>query len=174
MIENELKYVLTEDLPSGYFDQYCGSPTLIHQGYLPGKARIRSKRATNGMAHYFTYKLAVGETVFEIEKKITFHEFETLWPHTKKRLTKQRYLFMDGVVQWDIDLFYAKDTRYFVMAEAEMPETMREPPRVPDFLQAVLWYAVPRSRTKEFTSSKLSDPRYAKLKSEELRNGSLS
>jgi CYTH domain-containing protein len=169
VIENELKYVLTDNFPDLYFDKFCGPPVSINQGYLPGKARIRSKTSTKGVTHFFTYKLPVGDVLFEIEKKITPHEFEMLWPHTERRLTKLRYVRFEGSVQWDIDLFFDHGHQYFVMAEAEMPETMREPPSIPDFLKLVLLYAVPRERTKEFTSNRISNPEYAQTLMDTLR-----
>lgn len=160
-IENELKYVLMS-VDDKYFEKFCGTPVLIEQGYLPGKARIRKKKSGKKETYYFTYKLAVDDVIFEIEKKITTHEYETLWKHTERRLTKLRYLFKDGVVQWDIDRFFFDEKQYFVMAEAEMPEDMKEPQRVPKFLTDVLIYAVPRQESKEFTSSRVSDPSYAR------------
>jgi len=164
MIENELKYVLCVESQASIRKQ-CGKPMYLRQGYLPGKARIRSKVKLSGNKpkFYFTYKLPVDGVLFEIEKEITKHEFDTLWPHTDRRLNKLRYLWIDGEVQWDID-FFLKDSGgvYFAMAEAEMPETMLEPPSIPDFLQSVLEYAVPRERSKEFTSQKVADPEYAK------------
>src|ERR1700753_3351926 len=105
MIENELKYVLSggqEDI-----QKKCGAPMVLEQGYLPGKARIRKKKklGANKGKYFFTYKLPVDGVLFEIEKEITKHEFETLWPHTTKRLSKMRYVYRDGDVQWDIDFF---------------------------------------------------------------------
>lgn len=163
MIENELKYVLQTEARKAV-EKKCGKPMYLRQGYLPGKARIRSKAKTPGSKKskfYFTYKLPVEDVLFEIEKEITAHEFEMLWPHTTKRLNKLRYMWMDGEVQWDIDFFLNDDDSiYFAMAEAEMPETMREPPSIPDFLNEILVYAVPRERTKEFTSQKVAEPEY--------------
>lgn len=162
MIENELKYVLRTDTSPRFLEKYCGLPAVINQGYLPGKARIRSKGTPKNTTYYFTYKLAVDDVIFEIEKKITHHEFKTLWPHTDRRLIKLRYLKMDGDVQWDIDLFLTSlNEQYFAMAEAEMPETMKAPPRIPGFLREVMLYEVPRERSKEFTSSRVSNPEYA-------------
>jgi CYTH domain-containing protein len=161
VIENELKYVLRIDSMEA-IEKICGKPTSIQQGYLPGKARIRSKGKGKKTKYFFTYKLPVDDMLFEIEKEITQHEFETLWPYTVTRLDKVRYLFMDNLVQWDIDFFRkANGELYFAMAEAEMPETMREPTSIPAFLQAAMVYPVPRERTKEFTSQKVADPAYA-------------
>lgn len=166
MIENELKYVLRIESQDAV-QKTCGLPTLIRQGYLPGKARIRSKVSGLKPRFYFTYKLPVqnvtGEdVVFEIEKDITQHEFDTLWPHTDRRLVKQRYGFKDGDVQWDIDYFIVEGTNvYFAMAEAEMPEAMSAPPSIPAFLKDKILFAVPRSATKEFTSARIADQQYA-------------
>lgn len=160
MIENELKYVLRMDSLSA-IEKACGKPYVIQQGYLPGKARIRSKGKGKKVKFFFTYKLPVDDVLFEIEKEITAHEFERLWPHTTSRLDKIRFVMMDGEVQWDIDFFRRANSEiYFAMAEAEMPETMREPPAIPKFIEDALMYAVPRERTKEFTSQKVSDPKY--------------
>ncbi len=164
MIENELKYVLQSGAQKA-IEKKCGKPMFLRQGYLPGKARIRSKAkgpAAGKSKFFFTYKLPVDDVLFEIEKEITAHEFDTLWPHTTKRLNKYRYLWMDGDVQWDIDFFLRDDSSiYFAMAEAEMPETMREPPAIPEFLSKVLVYKVPRDRSREFSSQKIADPAYA-------------
>ena len=161
MIENELKYLLNQDVSEKYLEQYCGFPAMICQGYLPGKGRLRSKTTESGSSFYFTYKLPVEETVFEIEKKISINEFETMWEYTSRRLMKLRYLYMDSDVQWDIDIFLQNETRYFVMAEAEMPEQMIAPSSIPKFLEDIMLYPVPRSRFREFTSGKLSNPEYA-------------
>ena len=171
MIENELKYVLSLDSKDAVH-KVLGEPLLVKQGYLPGKARIRSKVKGRGQGSailspkfFFTYKLPVeteaGEVVFEIEKEITKHEFETLWPHTEARLVKLRYTTMEGPVQWDIDYFLAGAAIYFAMAEAEMPEDMLEPPSIPAWLQGAITYPVPRAETRKFTSNKVADEAYA-------------
>ena len=163
MIENELKYVLKDDARK-VIEKNCGKPMMLRQGYLPGKARIRSKSKVGSKKekYFFTYKLPVEDVLFEIEKEIAAHEFDVLWPHTTKRLNKLRYMYVDGDVQWDIDFFLRQDgSIYFAMAEAEMPEEMRTPSRIPNFIKSVLVYKVPRDRTKEFTSQKVADPDYA-------------
>lgn len=169
MIENELKYVLSLD-SQDEIKAHCGAPYLIRQGYLPGKARIRSKwrrGEEDGPAFFFTYKLPVKnvlqeDVVFEIEKDITQHEFDTLWPHTDRRLVKLRYILKLDNVQWDIDYFFDGDRLYFAMAECEMPEDMSAPSSIPDFISTAVVYAVPRGETKTYTSGRIADPSYAK------------
>lgn len=136
---------------------------LLRQGYLPGKARIRSKaKVGSKKAKFeFNYKLPVNEMLFEIEKEISAHDFDMLWPQTTRRLCKLRYVYVVGVVQWDIDFFLRDDsTVYFAMAEAEMPETMLVPDHIPPFLERIITYKVPRDRSKEFTSQKVSEEAY--------------
>lgn len=166
MIENELKYVLRIDSQDAV-QQHVGKPVLIRQGYLPGKARIRSKVLGLTPTFFFTYKLPVknvtGEdVVFEIEREISQHEFDTLWPHTERRLAKLRYTHRVGDVQWDIDYFLDGSTVYFAMAEAEMPEDMSKPNGIPQFVLDSIIFSVPREMTKEFTSARVADPAYAK------------
>ena len=163
MIENEVKFVIRNEIGADYFIEHCGQGVPIHQGYLPGKARIRSKSFEGGLKFFFTYKLPVKDVVFEIEKEITEHEFDVLWPHTTDRLNKLRFMLEVGDVHWDIDLFYDNDgDRYFSLAEAEMPEDMLYPADIPAFLKETIRYAVPRNKTKDYSSKNLSSPKYAK------------
>jgi CYTH domain-containing protein len=162
LIENEVKFVLHLDSKAAV-ENACGKPSMVLQGYLPGKGRIRRKTRENSKAfpHYtFNYKIPLNGTVFELEKEITRHEFDTLWELTETRLVKYRYTTKIGVVQWDIDYFVAGAAINFALAEAEMPEDMIEPDKIPKFLRDQIIYAVPRDKTDAFSSRKLACPSY--------------
>lgn len=173
MIENELKYVLRLDSVEPIRKRLNYSEEMIDQGYLPGKGRIRRKLSPRGHKFTFTYKLPVEGMFFEIEKDLSAHEYNLLWPHTTHRLAKYRLTDVQTVkgglrVRWDIDFFLAGAAINFVMAEAEMPETMSEPPEIPKFLEPHILYAVPRAETDSYSSRKLSnstlrDDLYARL-----------
>jgi CYTH domain-containing protein len=162
VIENEVKFVLSVDSKEE-IEAACGPPGLILQGYLPGRARIRSKtkkKAKKSPEFTFTYKIPVNGMTVEIEKTISKHEFELLWPLTDWRLSKYRYSIKIDNIQWDIDYFLGDFGVNFAMAEAEMPEDMAEPGKIPKFLRPHIIYAVPRAETDAFSSRKLADEVY--------------
>jgi CYTH domain-containing protein len=167
-IENERKYILRnpEDVENVLQKSDCYL-RVIRQGYLPGDARIRASRPEKFVnsylreQFYFTYKFMAETDLIEIETTIDQHDFDRLWPHTKKRLTKNRYVLQVDSCQWDIDIFYDDGERYFAMAECEMPESMDAPPEIPSIIAGFVVFEVPRDESRLYTNTEISNRHYA-------------
>jgi hypothetical protein len=68
---------------------------------------------------------------------------------------------------WDIDFFFnEKKAMYFSMAEAEIPDGMSDPERIPNFLSNHIVFKAPRL-DENFTSKKISNIEYGKKLYEE-------
>ncbi|CAN5299092.1 hypothetical protein BH09PSE1_BH09PSE1_03650 [soil metagenome] len=155
--ENERKYVLTD--PGAVLALWPRKAwSEIRQGYLRGDARIRRR---SGEPDSFTYKIAAGDRLIEIETGLDSRDFDDLWPLTTRRIHKLRHTEPDGDVQWDIDLFLDDaGAFYLAMAECEMAEGLDAPPRLLAALAPLIRYLVPRARQTEFANTLLSDPAY--------------
>lgn len=161
--ENERKYVLSDPAAVlALWDRAGWSE--IRQGYLPGDARIRRQTRGGVASDTFTYKIAAGDRLIEIETAMAEpRDFDDLWPVTTRRIHKLRRTGTDRHgLHWDIDLLLDADGAfYFAMAECEMPEAMDAPLEVLPALAPFIAYAVPRDRQGEFVNSRLADPGYA-------------
>lgn len=159
MIENEIKYVLRLDA----IKDLKGPSIHIAQGYLPGGARLRRVERKTKSTFYFTYKVSLpnGE-VEEFEQKITKDEFNRCFGTVSEKLTKQRFTFEHAGATWDIDIFLEDNIPYFCMAECEMPSGWQFPKSVPNVVAKHLLFAVDRTNSKNFSSKKLSDSKYAR------------
>ncbi|CAN5337002.1 hypothetical protein BH10PSE1_BH10PSE1_09370 [soil metagenome] len=155
--ENERKYVLSDPAAVlGLWPRETWSE--IRQAYLRGDARIRRR---SGEPDSFTYKIAAGDRLIEIETALEPRDFDDLWPLTTRRMHKLRHTQADGDLQWDIDLFLDDAGGFYLaMAECEMPEGMDAPPHALAALAPFIRYAVPRERQTEFANTRLSDPAY--------------
>lgn len=159
--ENERKYVLADPeavlalWPRPHWDE-------VRQGYLPGGARIRRRTRAGRTRDSFTYKIAAGGRLIEVETALDARDFDDLWPLTDRRVHKLRQTVTDSHgLLWDIDVFLNGDGRsYLAMAECEMPEGMAAPPAVLPELADQVRYLVPLERQAEFTNTRLSDPAY--------------
>lgn len=158
--ENERKYILSDpEAVRALWDRSDWSE--IRQGYLPGDARIR-RRTPGGDS--FTYKIAVGGRLIEIEAALEARDFDDLWTLTNRRIHKLRRTITDRhSLHWDVDLLLDEAGRiYWAMAECEMPEGQDAPPEILPALAAHVRYLVPRERQAEFTNAKLADPAWAR------------
>ena len=108
----------------------------IDQGYLPGVARLRHQRSSNGTEKFFrTVKEGVGLQRTEIEDEIDRAEFQRLWPETEgRRVRKRRYVVPHGEDRWEIDEFLDRE---LFLAELEFDDP-RHDVVIPDWLRAVL------------------------------------
>jgi hypothetical protein len=175
-IENEIKYVLKD--PKGLIENleimmenkeciYKISKIKIKQGYLDSRARLRHSIIDNKDDYKFTYKYILCDKLYELETKVNDIYFESLWIKTTDRLLKTRYSFQDMEAHWDIDFFFnEKKAMYFSMAEAEIPDGMSDPERIPNFLSNHIVFKAPRL-DENFTSKKISNIEYGKKLYEE-------
>ena len=131
-LEIERKYLLT-GLPK--FPKPIDS-LEIDQGYLPGVARLRHQRSSNGAEKFFhTVKQGVGVQRLELEREIDREEFERLWPETLgRRVRKRRHVVANGDDHWEIDEFLDRE---LVLAELEFDDPEHQV-TIPDWLRPVL------------------------------------
>ncbi len=165
VIENEQKFVITNnlDLEERLSQKYGWHD--IRQGYLNPNNRIREITYQSGFVDYifsFKQRLTNGRNI-EIESdEITKENFDDLWKFTSERLFKRRISAFVDNLRWDIDFpRWESNTRYFAMAEVEMPADMETPPFILPDIEPHIVHVVPRSDNR-FSARKLSDEDFAK------------
>jgi len=165
MIENEVKYILNLDADASLLKDF--KKMQIQQGYVKNGARLRKQ----GKRHFFNYKLKTPDGIEEFEMKISEEEFNRCYAVCVEKLEKVRYTTKDEYRNtWDIDFFYNNGHRYLVMAECEMVDpTAEAPEKLLTFVGQNVIYCVPRDRTSEFSSRKMSDVNYADAKMREMK-----
>lgn len=164
--ENEKKFVL---VPSHRLEELVASLTKDHlaieQGYLVTEPTVvRVRKSVHRQSGVTSYKMTVKHVggwpkkrTIEVESPLDERDYRDMWPATKCRVFKNRYLYAG----WDVDFFYSlKHGLYFAMAEYEMPEGQEVPDEIPDLIQSHLLYAVPE-QDRRFSSRKLGKVRYA-------------
>ncbi len=154
-VENEVKYLLEEPEAILALPMFWKT---IHQGYLPGDARIRRSNDRD----FFTYKFATPSGLIEIETPISKADFDALWPHTVNRVSKKRASISDGDVIWDLDVMLHDGVPYIAMAECEMPEDWIAPLRIEPTIEPFVRKAITREDQLLYTNVRLSDPEYAR------------
>ena len=172
--ENERKYVLSlkfaedfEELKKTLGDT-LRPPRILKQAYLYGdpiwNLRLRQEVLEGETLSLWCMKYNVGERVVELEHEISERDFDDLWAHTKRHLTKHRYdLYPDDKTKWEIDLFFDDDGKvYFVLAEHEMPESQKKPQFIPYLIAKYLVYAVPPEQQFQYSSFNLADQEWSK------------
>lgn len=130
-LEIERKFLLRECPPA----VRAVRPTLIDQGWLPGKAlkeRLRRRTEPDGtISCWRTIKLGPVKARIEVEEATTPELFASMWPLTRlSRVRKERYTIAEGHHHWEIDVFL---DRQLVLAEVEL-ESMEEPVTPPAWL----------------------------------------
>lgn len=162
MIENEIKYVLA--LESIDQLELLGETNRleIQQGYDKNGVRFRKQNDE----YFFNYKLKTEIGIDEFEMPITKEEFDRCYKICLEKLHKIRYTIKDEWNNtWDIDFMYNNNELYFALAECELADANElEPKELINFVKKYCLYAVPRSETKQFTSKKLIDTKYANNK----------
>ncbi len=126
--------------------------------------RIRRQRdRDNKDVHILTTKQRVDGKIIEVEKKISSSDYNELIKVSDGMVKKIRYV----VGGWEVDFFKDGTETYFVMAEIELPDGVKEPKRLPRFISDHLLLAVPVNDCR-FSSKKLSDVEYAKVLLDEV------
>lgn len=69
-------------------------------------------------------------------------------------LSKDRYIYEEDGLKWEIDFFKNGEDLYFVMAEIELPEGHVRPTKIPSLLKQHLLYEVPLTDDR-FSNRKL-------------------
>jgi CYTH domain-containing protein len=168
MIENELKFIVrySTELEASLKRKYGW--VLIDQAYLNGRARVRRKTTLTEDQWFFTFKqrLENGHNI-EIETEISEQDYNALLPFAPDRFIKQRVTVRRDDVCWDIDFPYWARGNHFIVAEAEMPATMDQPPVILEDIKSHIAFAVPRSDGR-FNARRLIDEKHAMALAEEL------
>jgi hypothetical protein len=158
MVENELKYIARWDMALEAELKFCYGYVYIEQAYLNDRARVRRKVGEDHQSTFvFTYKQRIshGRNI-EIETAISEQDYRGLFPFAMQKLTKHRVTVKQDDMHWDIDFPCWQHGNHFVIAEAEMPDTMEAPPRILEVLRPYIVFAVPRD-DRRFTARRLSD-----------------
>lgn len=166
--EHEYKYVISMDFANNYPEDQlrvmCDEDQFIRQGYLAFSkgmtTRIRYLKTEKKSQWFLTFKQKVGERVIEIEKKISDRDGSDLWDICVGRLNKERFVFKDGEIKWEVDFFRKGGLLYFILAEVELSEGMPPPEKAPDFLAPFIIYNVPLTDDR-FSNKRLGDAEYA-------------
>lgn len=157
-IEIERKFLL-KSLP----DSLPNEIIKIDQFYFKNKdgvwERVRQCDSNvNGKKWVHTIKNRISERVNEeIEREITkkeFDRFKRLCYSNKlsaKHIKKDRWIFPDGELKWEVDLF--KDNYHLVIAEIETP-TEDWDLKLPDFISKKMLLEV--TGMKQFSNRSLS------------------
>ena len=167
--EHEFKYVISLDLANEFTKNQlreigCDLRS-IEQGIIchgPGMyLRIRkSFTKEKNKTWQMTFKLKDADRTIEIETPIDDRDGEDLWHRCYWTLTKDRYIYEKDNIKWEIDFFKHKDKVYFILAEAELPETAPRPKKIPAFLRKFLLYEVPLTDDR-FSNKRLGSVKYA-------------
>jgi CYTH domain-containing protein len=171
-IETEWKYVL--DDPDGSLEAAVTAtcPVFdIEQAYLDDGARVRriQKRAPDATARFvYTHKRKIAGVTVEIECKIDQRDYTLLRGTCRRSLRKIRVVMIDGEQPFEIDFFKLGDRTYFVLAEAEVAETVQRAPALPPLLAPRLLQVVAPD-ARGYSSRDLCDVRVARAILDELR-----
>ena len=170
--ENEFKYVLD---PNTDEDEIRKVTHLIEirQAYLSQQnnvtVRIRESwlKSHAGSVVYELCVKGTADRVIEIETVIDERDFNDLWEFSKYKLQKTRYVYGNGA--WVIDFFKKDGATYFVMAECEVPEDVKEPPDpIPIIADKLVYKGMPSS--SKFSSKELSCPIHAAQMLKDIEN----
>ncbi len=171
-IETEWKYVL--DDPDGSLEAAvtAAHPVFdIEQAYLDDGARVRrvQKRAPDAPPRFvYTHKRKIAGVTVEIECKIDPRDYTLLRGACRRSLRKIRVVMVDGDQPFEIDFFKLGDRTYFVLAEAEVAETVdRAPPLPPLLAERLLHTVAPDERG--YSSRDLCDVTTARSILDDLR-----
>lgn len=191
MIENELKYVLDprlygEVIIGKYPGLRAKSITALTQGYHKNGGRFRQERIGGAAYHSFNYKVDLPTMELEeFEQSINQSSYDTCIKLCKNVLRKLRISTLVDGNTWDLDFFVdASEAKnfvhyqpgnpvpiYFCMAECEMPSGMLIPMEIPDFITDHLLFTVPRERSSDYSSKKLSNRTYANDRMRDILEG---
>lgn len=177
--EHEFKYVISLDLVREYTEDQlkvvCSEHRVIEQGVAlhgPGSyLRIRRSVTKTGTQWFMTFKLKDADRTIEIENPIDQRDANDLWRRCYWKLKKDRYIYVENGLKWEIDLFKDGDRVYFILAEVELAEDAPRPKKMPAFLKRHLLYEVPLTDDR-CSNKRLGDVEYAsKLYDTLIRQG---
>ena len=158
MIEIERKFLL-KSMPENQPTEII----KIDQFYFKNKEGIweRARQCdsnTNGKKWIHTIKNRISDfSNEEIEKELTKKEFDKFknrcykWRANSKHIKKERWIYPDGDLKWEVDLF--KDRCHLIVAEIEIPTEDYEI-KIPDFINKKLLMEV--TGLKQFSNRSLS------------------
>lgn len=159
--ENEFKYVLDPNTDEDEISKHIVC-VEIRQAYLSqqNNVTVRIRESTWPKSQHVVRELCVkgkADRVIEIETVIDKRDFNDLWEFSKFKLQKTRYICANS---WVIDFFKRNGATYFVMAECEVPEDVKEPPDpIPVIADKLVYKGMPSS--SKFSSKELSCPIHA-------------
>lgn len=167
--EYEFKYAIHLDLVKEISEDrlriMCDKHLIIEQGYLAFSkgmsCRVRCTKEYGKPKWHMTFKQKTSSRVVEIEKKIDERDGNDLWQVSVGKLKKDRYVFDEHGIKWELDLLKQDNCIYFIIAEVELMEGTVRPKKMPDFLQSFLLYEVPMSDDR-FSNKRLGDANYAR------------
>jgi CYTH domain-containing protein len=157
-IEIERKFLL-KSLPNKTPDEIIE----IGQYYWKNKSNIWERARTyhsniNGDSYIHTIKKSVSKGVnLEDEKSLTKHEFESFVNRcfedveNSKYITKERLIYKDGPLKWEVDVF--ENGYKLIIAEIEIPKKTYKI-TIPDFMSEVILMEV--TNLKQFSNRSLS------------------
>lgn len=173
--EHEFKYVISLELTKEYTEDQlkvvCSEHRAIEQGVLlhgPGSyLRIRRSTTKAGVQNFMTFKLKDADRTIEVEQPLDVRDAADLWRRCYFKLKKDRYIYAENGLKWEIDLFKDGDRVYFILAEVELPEDAPRPKKMPAFLKRHLLYEVPLTDDR-CSNKRLGDVEYASKLYEQL------
>lgn len=176
--EHEFKYVLSLELAKEYSEDQmraiCEEHRAIKQGVIchgPGMyLRIRHSLSNGKPQWYMTFKLKDADRTIEVETELDDRDGNDLWTRCYWTLIKNRYIFEEDGIKWEVDFFKSGEDVYFILAEAELPENAPRPKSMPDFLKNHLMYEVPLTDDR-FSNKRLGHVGYAEKMYKELSQG---
>jgi CYTH domain-containing protein len=132
----------------------------IKQWYLKSGnrwERARSMDSEFGKRWIHTIKTRLSDMkCIEDERPLTKQEFEDFVSKCKisegsKFISKQRFIYLDGDLKWEVDIFRGKC--HLIVAEVEIPSEEYEL-EIPDFIKKILLMEV--TGLKQFSNKNLS------------------
>lgn len=167
--EYEFKYAVHLDLLKEYPEErlriMCDKHLIIEQGYLAFSkgmsCRVRCTKEYGKPKWHLTFKQKASNRVVEIEKKIDERDGEDLWQVAVGKLKKDRYVFDQHGIKWELDILKHDGLVYFIIAEVELMEGTSRPKEMPTFLQPFSLYEVPLDDDR-FSNKRLGDVNYAR------------
>lgn len=174
MIENELKYVLDLSVFSNMhrYPHIFKNFRLLTQGYHKSGGRFREEVSEDGIGfRTFNYKVPLPDgQLEEFEQEISKDSFDRCIALCDNKLIKTRYTTsLNDLYLWDIDFFQTEiGDVYFIMAECEMPPSVKKPEYMLSIVEDYCIYEVPRFNS-EFTSKSLADRAYAESMLEKIK-----
>ena len=173
--EHEFKYVISLDLTREYTEDQlkvvCSEHRAIEQGVLlhgsGSYLRVRRSVTKAGVQNFLTFKLKDADRTIEVEQPIDARDATDLWRRCYFKLKKDRYIYTENGLKWEIDLFKDGERVYFILAEVELPEEAPRPKKLPAFLKRHLLYEVPLTDDR-CSNKRLGDVEYASKLYEQL------